>query len=282
MAKEVQVSQFEMDNDPVDEYVEAALRSSLTGVANHPIVDYLVALVMEEVVDAQSAAATNNTKSKKVKKVKSTFDLASRAIENALLASEADLELKTHGISAVIEAVLVHLHGSFHPPPSDHVTDNLGFDVGATCMAILAEDDSWHEAVVVSFDASECTVEVCFVEFGNVQVVGLSSVVLADNVLTDDAADVCAMCERCVPLTEHHLIPRQVHTRYLKRGFTREYLSRCIDICRACHSNIHSHIDNRTLADDFNTLEKLLAHDAISKYVAYARKQKARIKPMKK
>ncbi|ETW03872.1 hypothetical protein H310_05217 [Aphanomyces invadans] len=263
----------------VEACVEAALRCALTEGPGDGVVGYLVALVMEEFTEAQAIEAKRKSKKREV----TTFELLARVVEDTLLGSEAELELKSNDIATVIELAVAHLHARFHPSSAkEDEPDNMGFIAGAACVAILAEDDSWHEADVVSFDAATRSVEVRFVEFGNVQWVDLTSVVLADNVLNDVGGDErCAMCERPVHLTEHHLIPRQIHARYLKRGYTRDFLNRCIRICRSCHSKIHSTIDNRTLAEDFNTLEKLLAHDSISKYVVYARKQKARNKPRK-
>lgn len=80
----------------------------------------------------------------------------------------------------------------------------------------------------------------------------------------------CQLCEReCDRLTVHHLIPRQ-HTKRKKLdpGAT-------IDICSACHRQIHSLFDNRVLAAELNTLEKLKRNSDIQRFLAWIRKQAA-------
>lgn len=85
----------------------------------------------------------------------------------------------------------------------------------------------------------------------------------------------CELCERDVPLTFHHLIPRMVHKRnYFKKRYNKEELNQGIDICRKCHSGIHKLYDEMTLAKDFDTLEKLQTDSAVQKHVGWVRKQK--------
>ncbi|CAG8528676.1 14936_t:CDS:2 [Acaulospora morrowiae] len=86
----------------------------------------------------------------------------------------------------------------------------------------------------------------------------------------------CTLCHRHMPLTFHHLIPRMMHKRVLKKGlFTKEECTtRGIDICRPCHSAIHKMISNDQLALKYNTLEMLLEHEGVVKFVGWASKQK--------
>jgi hypothetical protein len=53
-------------------------------------------------------------------------------------------------------------------------------------------------------------------------------------------------------------------------------LSKCIDICRPCHSAIHRIIDEKTMASSFETVDKLLAHMEVQRFISYVCKQKAR------
>ncbi|WP_236738870.1 HNH endonuclease [Chroogloeocystis siderophila] len=58
----------------------------------------------------------------------------------------------------------------------------------------------------------------------------------------------CELCDRAVEhLTVHHLIPRQ------KKGHHEPK----INICTACHKQIHTLFDNTRLAQELNSLEKL-------------------------
>ena len=87
----------------------------------------------------------------------------------------------------------------------------------------------------------------------------------------------CALCDRAVSLTFHHLIPRRVHKRgKFLRQYTKETMrSTGLYICRLCHSGIHDIIpDERELAESYYTKELLLAHEGIARHVAWASKQK--------
>jgi hypothetical protein len=42
----------------------------------------------------------------------------------------------------------------------------------------------------------------------------------------------CELCERDMPLTRHHLIPRSTHKKYAKMGVPPERLLFCAQICR--------------------------------------------------
>ncbi|MGG6265108.1 HNH endonuclease [Leptolyngbya sp. AN03gr2] len=78
----------------------------------------------------------------------------------------------------------------------------------------------------------------------------------------------CQLCDRDVPsLTEHHLVPRQQTKRKkLDPGET-------IDICPACHRQIHVLFDNRRLAQELNTVDQLQSNPEMAKFLAWVRKQ---------
>ncbi|HLO51963.1 MAG TPA: hypothetical protein VK211_26375 [Kamptonema sp.] len=69
-------------------------------------------------------------------------------------------------------------------------------------------------------------------------------------------------------LTAHHLIPKQNTKR------KHEDPGPTIDICSACHRQIHSLFDNKHLAQELNTLEKLKNDLQMQKFVAWVKKQK--------
>lgn len=68
----------------------------------------------------------------------------------------------------------------------------------------------------------------------------------------------CEICERHMPLTRHHLIPRTMHPRLRKRGYDRALLSQTSKICRVCHTAVHRFYTEKQLAMEFNTIEKLM------------------------
>ena len=78
----------------------------------------------------------------------------------------------------------------------------------------------------------------------------------------------CELCDREMKkLTVHHLIPRQ-HTK--RKNLE---ISSTIDICSACHRQIHVLFDNKRLAKELNTPEALKAEPQMRKFLAWVRKQ---------
>ncbi|PSN18060.1 HNH endonuclease [filamentous cyanobacterium CCP5] len=78
----------------------------------------------------------------------------------------------------------------------------------------------------------------------------------------------CQLCDRPVEkLTVHHLVPRQ-HTKR-----RRQDPGPTVDICAACHKQIHTLFDNRYLAQELNSLDRLRSHPRMEKFLAWVRKQ---------
>ncbi len=79
----------------------------------------------------------------------------------------------------------------------------------------------------------------------------------------------CQLCSRDLEsLTVHHLVPRQQTKR------KKEDPGPTIDICSACHRQIHALFDNKQLANELNTVEKLQAEPQMAKFLAWVKKQK--------
>ena len=85
----------------------------------------------------------------------------------------------------------------------------------------------------------------------------------------------CSLCGREEPLTFHHLIPRKNHrNKWFRKRFTRaEMQTRGIDVCRKCHSYLHSVLDEKELGRNYNTREALLAHPLIAKFVEFRKER---------
>ncbi|WP_347242469.1 HNH endonuclease [Nostoc sp. FACHB-888] len=78
----------------------------------------------------------------------------------------------------------------------------------------------------------------------------------------------CQLCQREMKsLTVHHLVPRQ-NTKRKKQdpGPT-------ANICSACHRQIHALFDNKLLALELNTLDKLKNEPQMQKFLVWVRKQ---------
>lgn len=87
----------------------------------------------------------------------------------------------------------------------------------------------------------------------------------------------CATCHRHTALTKHHLIPKKRHkNRHKKNKKTPDAhnVDALIMICRKCHDGIHDIYDERTLAEQFNTLEELSADAALEKHFLWVSKCK--------
>jgi hypothetical protein len=162
-------------------------------------------------------------------------------------------------------------------------------------LAILSDDGEWRWCVALELDTKRRDADenafllVRFTEsmgLGKRQWVGRHNFRPEWTVAcADDDEGQCAMCHRDMPLTFHHLIPREAADWVLSHGLsaeqmpssapggqlTKDYLTKHgIMCCRPCHSSIHRNEDNRTLALEWNTLEKVLSHERIAKFVAWA------------
>lgn len=95
------------------------------------------------------------------------------------------------------------------------------------------------------------------------------------NTVADQA---CTLCGRITRrgTTEHHLIPRTLHAnKWFKRRFSRQQMQLTIAVCRDCHREIHRLIPSeKVLGRSYNTVESLLAHPQLGRFVAWVRKQK--------
>jgi hypothetical protein len=174
---------------------------------------------------------------------------------------------------------------------------------GDPVLAVLKEDGEWHAAVVAEAAASEGDGEgedgrggslvVRFLQWGHLQRCERKSVVLLATVIDDDTDDTddagqgrntgeCELCERALPLTFHHLVPKQTHSKYLGRqrlpeGLppdatpTKDFLSRygCM-LCAPCHAVVHRFAPNSTLAASYNSLDALRVAPAVRRWVEYA------------
>ncbi|KAI3576842.1 hypothetical protein IWW34DRAFT_821205 [Fusarium oxysporum f. sp. albedinis] len=84
-------------------------------------------------------------------------------------------------------------------------------------------------------------------------------------------ADACELCSRSwVPLSYHHLIPRFVHEKAVKRGWHRkEDLQNVAWLCGACHRFVHHFKTHEELARDYYTVELLLDEDEVQRWASW-------------
>ncbi|OQO12468.1 hypothetical protein B0A48_03110 [Cryoendolithus antarcticus] len=83
--------------------------------------------------------------------------------------------------------------------------------------------------------------------------------------LTASRPSECEICAReQLPLTYHHLIPREMHAKAVKRGWHAEWeLNKVAWICRQCHSFLHKIASNEELAKELFSVELLLEREDV-------------------
>lgn len=81
-------------------------------------------------------------------------------------------------------------------------------------------------------------------------------------------ASACEICDRdWIGLTYHHLIPRAVHAKVLKRGWHPEAkLNDVAWLCRACHSFVHRMAGNEELAREWWSVERILEREDVQRW----------------
>lgn len=158
-------------------------------------------------------------------------------------------------------------------------------EVGDPVLAFLPEDQEWHPAVVEAL-APEGRLKLIFIEYGKPQEVPMDEVRAMEDVAEEgeEGEGECEMCQRELKLTFHHLIPKDKHPTYLGKRLpngiegepTRYFLnSYGLMICRQCHNTVHNIASNEVLAAQYNTLQKLLAHPVIQRWVDFAKKRRS-------
>ncbi|KAI8961887.1 hypothetical protein F5Y11DRAFT_210887 [Daldinia sp. FL1419] len=81
----------------------------------------------------------------------------------------------------------------------------------------------------------------------------------------------CELCGRdWIPLSYHHLIPRFVHAKAVKRGWHRpEDLESVAWLCGACHRFVHRFAGHEDLARRYYTVELLLGDEAVRRWAQW-------------
>lgn len=91
---------------------------------------------------------------------------------------------------------------------------------------------------------------------------------------TKAQADECEICGRdWVPLTYHHLIPRFVHDKAVRRGWHRaEDLQNVAWLCGACHRFVHRFASHEELARHYYTVELLMYDERVVRWAEWAKR----------
>ncbi|KAJ7479559.1 hypothetical protein FB451DRAFT_1338566 [Mycena latifolia] len=91
----------------------------------------------------------------------------------------------------------------------------------------------------------------------------------------------CEICERAVPLTYHHLIPRSTHAKARKKGWHPESVlssgscsAEVLTHARPCHTVVHQVATNEELARRYYSVALLLQREDIQRWGRYASRQR--------
>ncbi|KAI1385193.1 uncharacterized protein F4822DRAFT_412339 [Hypoxylon trugodes] len=81
----------------------------------------------------------------------------------------------------------------------------------------------------------------------------------------------CEICERnYIPLSYHHLIPRFVHSKAVKRGWHKEEdLQNVAWLCGACHRFVHRFAGHEELARRYYTVELLMEDEGVRRWAEW-------------
>lgn len=151
------------------------------------------------------------------------------------------------------------------------------FSKDTKVIALLNIDNDWHPAHIVSYDLTKKTATVRFIEWPSI----LAELTKDKFHLEPDCNNsitpgTCYFCKRQMKMSRHHLYPKEMHLKYIKKGFTKEFLaSNTLSLCRPCHSAVHRAEPNDVLASDYNTPESLIKHPKIIKFVNYIKNRTA-------
>lgn len=82
----------------------------------------------------------------------------------------------------------------------------------------------------------------------------------------------CAICGAETELTKHHLVPQVACRNKYKK--LRNDDSNFAWICRTCHDQVHAVFSEQELRDEYNTIERLVTSERLSKFVKWKRNHK--------
>ncbi|KAK0649480.1 hypothetical protein B0T16DRAFT_327225 [Cercophora newfieldiana] len=88
---------------------------------------------------------------------------------------------------------------------------------------------------------------------------------------TKSTTTACEICQRdWINLTYHHLIPRFVHAKVVKRGWHRaDELQNVAWLCGACHRFVHQFANHEDLARRYYTVDLLLAEEEVVRWAEW-------------
>ena len=261
--------------------VHAALRAALRG-AGADAGDMRLGLATEFVLEALSGPGLQ-TEGEDVRSLEELLGSAMESVEVCAGADERAAAAQSLLDSGALRSELRRLRLEAEAAAEDERAAAELFSVraGVTGLARLSLDDCWHDVCVADVLDGKLVVELLA---GQVGAGGRFEVDVADFRAeweveqADDDVAACELCEREMPLTFHHLIPKEEAARYRDK-VPKEELARGSHVCRPCHSAIHRTYTNAQLAASYRTIERLLDESdettlPLRRWVQYAARQR--------
>lgn len=85
---------------------------------------------------------------------------------------------------------------------------------------------------------------------------------------------ICPICNREIPTgaeSRHHLIPET--NKSVKNKYSTVAKKETVDLHQVCHRKIHSVLTNKELAQIYNSIDLIAAHQEIQKFAKWVRKK---------
>jgi len=99
----------------------------------------------------------------------------------------------------------------------------------------------------------------------------ISSITAPPPIWSQTRASACEICERSwIPLSYHHLIPKQMHAKAVKRGWHEEWMLNSVAwLCRACHGFVHRIASNEELARNWYSVDRLMDREDVQTWARW-------------
>lgn len=79
---------------------------------------------------------------------------------------------------------------------------------------------------------------------------------------------ICSFCGLSNQLfTEHHLIPKTEHNKKNKKLYSQQQLMNTVICCVICHNKLHSMFSEKLLAEQYNTIDKLINNTEFKEFL---------------
>jgi hypothetical protein len=187
-------------------------------------------LTQDELLNAMLAGALfAEVEEKRAQTIEDLIPAIVEFVRESMRVDEADMDDEVANILSLLESSRFKaLLDEFHLFSHDSVVE-----------AVFNLDNAFHRSVIMEYDLGSHRALVRFVDFQVEQRCPFGHLRALVDAAAVTADELCELCHRKMKLTRHHLVPREVHAKMLKKGFAKDWMLRLAAICRPCHSAVH-------------------------------------------